>query len=622
MDGPVLQLGPGAIGSHGLAYDSDDSDGPGDPAPAGVADRSSDSDDSDDSGYTLGDTDGEDEELKEIDEEEAELERRRHVNRVALMHSTVLGRPWFADDDETKQEGDKPLDEYGAFEANDEGAGSLCVLVRAIQEELDKEWSAYDPEYGTTYEEEQLEREQSGENSVTDVTTPLVNAHNPPPACEVCFCCKKKAACDYQTTEAVFWKGWVKTNGVFGIDCVKDMARLLLANNYVEVRRRTACCRTVGCMLAQGLLKYECYEAWVRSPTSRTQLERGTDRKDQGLAFSENIIFLRTLAVMTPCPLSAEELRALFQWVVLHSQWIQEREKRFIATAMCVANNPHLFGYTFSKKQRFVDRMGSFVRRYALNVIFPHILNVDLKWYRWKSTANCLLETGMPKAPDVVFALLCEDNWEAWGEPKDADGRYKHRVPRGNPDSAKLFTREGFEEALTRCTHGKTGKVDTKTGKEILLAVQQRLNFASEADAGSSKRNDAEKLQKKISGSHRKLYTVGHAVSAPPTCGSAQANSGVHPRYRNEGIWKALDYTNQEAKARTDMYMQDYENGNTVGHEKQSSGDKSKSKACTVIRPITAYVPPPVKQFNTTRALPQFKCMDALIPMRPTKRKF
>ena len=47
MDGPVLQLGPGAIGSHGLAYDSDDSDGPGDPAPAGVADRSSDSDDSD-----------------------------------------------------------------------------------------------------------------------------------------------------------------------------------------------------------------------------------------------------------------------------------------------------------------------------------------------------------------------------------------------------------------------------------------------------------------------------------------------------------------------------------------------------------------------------------------------
>jgi len=379
-------------------------------------------------------------------------------------------------------------------------------------------------------------------------------------------------------------------------------------------------------MLAQNILKYECYEAWARSLTARTQLERGTDRKDQGLSFSENLIFLRTLAVMSPCPLTDEELFALFEWLVLHAQWIQEREKRFIATAMAVAQNPHLFGYTFANKQRFVDRMGSFVRKYALNVIFPHIMDTTspqgIKWHRWKSTANCLLETGMPKAPDVVFALLCEDNWEAWGEPKDANGRYEHRVPRGNPESAKLFTREGFEEALTRCTHINTGKVNPKTREEVLVAVQYKLSFASEAEAGSSKRNDAAKLQKKISGSHRKLYTVGHAVAAAPTCGSAQANSGVHPRYRNEGIWKALDYNSQEAKARTDLYMQDHENGNSVGHEKQSSGDKSKSKACTVIRPITAYVPPPVKEYNPARTKDKFKCTNQWLAVKLTKHKF
>ena len=625
---PALQLGPDAIASHDAAYDSDDSDG---------SDKSDASVDSDDSGRTI--YDGEDDDGREhpaaaaAREEQREREQAQHVNRVVIMRNCVIGKHWYADEEAAgeNEDADKSLDAYGAFDADDEGAERMQILARAVQEELDKEWSGYDPEYGTTYEEELMAGERNRDNPIADVTAPLVHAHNPPPSCEVCFCCKAKVASCYQTPEDLF-RVCKDVNPGFGIECVKAMAQMLVSKNQVEVRRRTACCRTVCCMLGQNVLKYECYEAWLRSPTSRTQLERGTDRKDQGLTFGENIIFLRTLAVMRPPPLTREELFALFEWLVLHAQWIQEREKRFIATAMAVANNPHLFGYTFADKQRFVDRMGSFVRKYALNVIFPHIMDTTskqgTKWYRWKSTANCLMETGMPKAPDVVFALLCEDNWAAWGEPRDANGRYEHRVPRGNPESAKLFTREGFEEALTRCTHTKTGKIDPKTGKEELIAVKYRLNFASEAEelngpgvAGSSSRAQALKLHKKIAGSHRKLWTVGTATAAAPTCGSAQANSGVHPRSRNENCWRAFDHSDQEAKAKTDLYMQDHENGNSVGHEKQSSGDKSKSKACTVIRPITVYVPPPVKVANATRALPQYKCMNGLIAVRPSKRK-
>ena len=144
----------------------------------------------------------------------------------------------------------------------------------------------------------------------------------------------------------------------------------------------------------------------------------------------------------------------------------------------------------------------------------------------------------------------------------------------------------------------------------------------SGAGMGSgNKRGETHKLHKKISGSHRKLRTVGHAVSAPPTCGSAQANSGVHPRDRNENTWRAFAHSHAEAKAKTDLYMQDYENGNSVGHEKQST-NKDKAKACTVLRPVVHYVPPPIKTQNITRGDDKYKCTGTLIAMRPSKRKF
>ena len=118
---------------------------------------------------------------------------------------------------------------------------------------------------------------------------------------------------------------------------------------------------------------------------------------------------------------------------------------------------------------------------------------------------------------------------------------------------------------------------------------------------------------------------AAHAARRPePAPGSGHLCSLLHlflSRDRYENTFRAFDHNLQEAKAKADLFMQDYENGNSKGHEKQSA-NKDKAKACTVIRPITAYVPPPMVSTNTTRMKEQLKVQGALIAMRPSKRKF
>ena len=123
---PEVEPGAEGIGSNGVAYDSDDSDG---------SDKSDASVDSDDSGRTI--HDGEDDDGKE----QREREQAQHVNRVVIMRNCVIGKHWYADEEEAKENGDadKSLDAYGAFDADDEGAERMHILARAVQEELDKE---------------------------------------------------------------------------------------------------------------------------------------------------------------------------------------------------------------------------------------------------------------------------------------------------------------------------------------------------------------------------------------------------------------------------------------------------------------------------------------------------
>ena len=476
---------------------------------------------------------------------------------------------------------DLELAAYGAYDAEDGGA-DRAELSGALEMDdlLERTWHV---EYGQTFEEEARVRDTPSERRVHDVTVPAVVARGSPPNSYTCYSCGKFPGADVQTPSDVFAVGYRVGGPETAIRCVVDMAERLAEGDFSEVIRRTAVCRTVRCMLAQNLLSGDYYEAWVNSK-QRPQLEKGTDRKDQGLTFTDNIIFLRCLAVHRPRVVTDAQLLGLFQWVVMHSQFVQEREKRFIATAMAVAESPVAFGYKFADPQSFVNRMASFPRNYAEHVIFPHILRMDLTEARWTSGANCILETAMPKPYDVVYAFLCEDNWRAQGSPVKS-GRRVHRVIKGAAHAA-LFTAHGFKRAL---------KASVKANPTYHLHFADS-SATSMAKVGSETPREMQKLLKLVSGSHKRGLAAANGVSGMPTCASRQNNSGVHPCSRYLAVFKAQRYTDEECDAMIGLFMDKYDDGNTVGFERQTPKDPgSLSKACSVLRPVEHFEPPVVK---------------------------
>ncbi len=441
--------------------------------------------------------------------------------------------------------------------------------------------------FGTTYDEAKRSHEAQNMHNIAAVTAPAVVARGTPPTSYPCYCCGTTMGVEVQTPEAVFTVAFVSQGAVAAMACITEMAELLEAENISEVTRRTAVCHTVRCMLGQRVLTTDNYEAWVLSD-KRPQLEKGTDRKDQGLIFADNIIFLRCLAVQKPKILTDAQLRALFKWVVSHSQFVQEREKRFIATAMAVAENPTAFGYTFSDGQSFVNKMASFTARYLIQIVFPFILRLDLTAARWKSGANCILETAMPKPYDVVYAYMCEDNWIAQGSPVE-NGRRVHRVIKGAAHAA-LFQAIGFKDALKAAITANPTYVMLFSGAAITNTARTSAHTTREM----------QHLTKVVSG--KRAVTVGHGVSGMPTCGARQNNSGVHPIPRYRSIFKAGGSSDAECDAMVDLFMQKYDNGNAVGFEKHVPKDpQSLSKACAVLRSVELYVPPTIVPATSKR---------------------
>lgn len=434
--------------------------------------------------------------------------------------------------------------------------------------------------FGTTHDEEKRAGECNNVNYAAAVATPAVVARGTPPTSYPCYCCGVVTGVEVQSPQQVFGVAYAIDGEMAAIASIVDMAKFLEEGNVSEVTRRTSVCHTVGCMLGQGVLNPDSYEAWVRSD-KRPQLEKGTDRKDQGLTLADNVIFLRCLAVQKPKIVTDAQLRALFKWVVAHSQFVQEREKRFIATAMAVAENPTTFGYQFADGQGFVNKMASFTARYLLQIAFPFILRMDLTAARWKSGVNCILETAMPKSYDVVYAYMCEDNWIAQGSPVE-NGRRVHRVVKGAAH-ATLFQAIGFKDALKAA-------ITANPTYAMLFAGAAVTNIARTSTHTS---RDMKNLTKLVSG--KRATTVGHGVSGMPTCGARQNNSGVHPIPRYRSIFKADGADDAECDAMVDLFMQKHDNGNTVGFEKHSPKDPlSLSKACAVLRSVELYVPPTI----------------------------
>ena len=292
-------------------------------------------------------------------------------------------------------------------------------------------------------------------------------------------------------------------------------------------------------------------------------------------------------------PLSEKQLFALFKWMIKHSQFIQEREKRMIATAMAIADHPHLFLYKFKEPQSFVNRMAAFTRRYAETSIFPHLLRMDLNLFKWRSGMKQLLEQAMPKPPDVVYALLCEDNWRHHHGTREwvEKGRRVHRVKKG-ATHAPLFTLGGFLRAIEAAVQAKP--------KYVL-----RFEGTSETRTASVSRaaeRDLQQLERIMAGTPRKHLTIGSGVAKMPTCASWQNDSGVFPLERYRSVFLAAGCDAQECDAMVGLFLEKLPAGNTQGYEMQKPGKAdSLSKECTILRPVEEYEPDEALQQNGKR---------------------
>lgn len=486
--------------------------------------------------------------------------------RLALLRATCQGRHFLAPPHPKAPpcSSDLVIDAYGAFETPRD---QLDICAGEI-------------DFGTSYEDDVALRsvgEVQIEHRVALVRAPVVVARGTPPVNFDCYCCGQGVGYDVQLPLNVFTVGHRMGGGEVGIACIVEMARVLERGEYGQVLSKTSCCRNVRCLLAQDLLSPENYAAWVESKTQRPQLERGTDRKDQGLVFSENVIFLRCLAVQTPAVLTDKQLSALFEFLVLNSQFIQEREKRFIATAMAAVENPNHFTYKFGNAQSLVERMARMPRNYASNVIFPHILDKSTSAFRWRSKGNRLIETAFPKAADALFAFMCELNAEVQGNER-VDGRIAHRVPVGAPH-LPLFTPSGFKAALANAVAASPRYVLQFASSPVAMSSVQ---------TGTETQRDMTKLLQLLSGTQKRVATIGKGAASAPTCGSLQSDSGVHTWERYTGVFKAEGYTDAECAEKVSIFVQKHENGNAVGFDKRAplSGRAQSSKACAALRPV------------------------------------
>ncbi len=510
--------------------------------------------------------------------------------RTVLLRVTVEEARHFCQTTSSRVQQDAP---FHAFESDLMAEGLQAKEKEAFKglcQMLGNSWYS-DTKYASTYEEEVRSKSKADDaRRVDEVTRPKVVARSALPTPYLCACCGKHAGTDMQTPSDVYAVGFRLGGHALGLRCLMEMAQLLVAENFEEVKQRTACCKKVRCMLAQNRLSTDHYEGWLwtKDPLTglrRPQLEKGTDRKDQGLELGDCLILLRCLAVQDPPVVSREQIQALFRWVIYNSQFIQEREKRFIATGLAVVDNPTKFGYRFSDAQSLVNRMAAFPRNYAHRVIFPHILRMDLSVYKWKSCMNKILETAMPKPYDVIYAMMCEDNWIHQGRPVDPDGRPVHRVTRG-AKYAKVFNVCHFKKGLKAAVAVKK-----------LKGYDLQFQDASSTDTGSAVADGSRgqrELNQLISGSRKGGKTKGFGVAGMPTCGSRQKTSGAHPRERYAAVFQAQgSYSPEEIDNMISLFMDEYPDGNTVGFELQNAKDEgSLSKACAVLRPVEVYDPP------------------------------
>jgi hypothetical protein len=407
--------------------------------------------------------------------------------------------------------------------------------------------------------------------SSDDVKAPPVQARGKPPTRWKCIVCRTGTGYELQTPVNVFNTAYRRGGRVEAVRNVVAMAKRLEACDEDAVNGACACCKNPLCMLKLDLLQAKQYSRWLAT-RQRQQEELGTARSGQNATFSDNVYLLHILHSAQGV-LTESQVRALFSFVVRNSQYIQEREKRFSATAVAVARNPQAFGYTFCDPEDLIRRMARLPHAYAMRVMLPHILRTGMKPKKWEAGRKQVMDQAFPKAADVVYALMCDSNARAHSYQEDADGRLVHAV---TLEQAPLFTPEGFAKALQAACSAKP-KTD--------------LAFAGGGNAALSSAHNRRKPTKKdhqerrlLDCGGRSLLTSGKAAAAFPTCGSRQLDSGVRTWKRYRSIFETDEgLTSEQADKRTRLFVDYHPRGNTVGKEKLNKTSPF-SKHCHALR--------------------------------------
>lgn len=465
---------------------------------------------------------------------------------------------------------------YGSCVSSDEGGGS------------GGEWAWEEREYRATYTDTQHSTATNNRHAHhasqpgAEVQAPAVVARGSPPTSFTCACCGKGSGYTLQLPWNVFQTAYRRHGEAHAVNCIVAMGTMLERKQTTEVLKRVTVCKDVKCMIAMDMRDANDHAQWLETANQRPQAELGTPRKGQSAAFRKNIELLRCMFDQPTPALSPAMVTALFEYVVLNSQQVQENEKRFIATAMAIVENPVHFPFVFPQPQVLVDRIARLPRNYAVNVVLPHVLDKSLGSFRWKAKFKRVLETSAPKASDAIFAAMCDMNSEANGRERE-DGRLVHRLTQDASAACHaVFTPGGFQAALALAVQASPQyTLSYAAGSLAMNSVGGKRGLGRGAP-----RYQAHELLRILAGSERKGTATARGAASAPTCGSRQADSGVHTHERYVGVFLAEGLTHAEAVDRAAIFVQHHKAGNLVGKEKLGEGQE-KAKACHVLRPLS-----------------------------------
>ena len=405
--------------------------------------------------------------------------------------------------------------------------------------------------------------------SSDEIRAPAVQARGKPPTRWKCVACGSGTGYELQTPVSVFNTAYRKHGRAVAVRNVVAMAKRLEACDEDAVNAACTCCKDPLCMLKLDLLQAKQYSKWLATK-QRKQEELGTARNGQNATFADNVYLLHIL-YSAKHVLTVSQVTALFAYPVRNSQYVQEREKRFSATAVAVAQNPQAFGYAFSDPEELIRRMARLPHAYAMRVILPHILRTNMKPGKWEAGRKQVMDQAFPKAADVVYALMCDNNARAHNYQEDSDGRLVHAVP---AELVPLFTHEGFAAGLQRACDAAPTTSLTFSGGGGQSVVNGRRK-ATKKD---------HQQQRLLDCGGRSMHTSGKAAPAFPTCGSRQLDSGVRTWKRYRAIFETDEtLTAAQADKRTKLFVDYHAKGNTVGKEKLSKTSPL-SKHCHALR--------------------------------------